>query len=67
VWLLPLLLARATLSGCARSMMPAPLIYRDSGSPIFGELAPERRDNRIPVLFVTDRKPAVAETRGSRF
>jgi esterase/lipase superfamily enzyme len=62
-----LLLATAMLSGCARSMMPTPLLYRDSGTPIFDELDPELQGNRIPILYVTDRKPASDVTQGNRF
>ena len=66
-WALPILLAATVLSGCGRTMMATPLIYRDSATPVFDELAPELRGNRIPVLYVTDRKPASDDTRGSRF
>ncbi len=55
------------LLGCDRSMMPTPLIYRDSGTPIFDEWDPALWGDRIPVLYLTDRKPASEDTGGSRF
>jgi esterase/lipase superfamily enzyme len=67
VWLLPLLFAQAVLSGCARNMMATPLIYRDADVRMFEELAPELQGNRIPVLYVTDRKPETDDTDGGRF
>ena len=65
--LLSLLPLAILLSGCGRSMMPTPLVYQDASTPVLADLAPELRGDRLAILYVTDRKPASADTGGSRF
>lgn len=45
------------LTGCARTMIPTPLLYDNTSIPLFGELAPELDGNVLPVLYATDRAP----------
>ncbi len=55
------------VSGCARSMMATPVLYRVAPSLAFEGLPEALRGNRIEVLFVTDREPAGAGGGRSRF
>jgi hypothetical protein len=48
-------------------MMATPLLYRDSPTPTFGELAPELRGDRLRIFFATDRTPGSSDTEGNRF
>lgn len=55
------------VSGCARSMMPTPVLYRVAPSLAFDRLPEELRGNRIQVLYVTDREPAAPGDGRGRF
>lgn len=58
--LAPLFLAVLFLSGCAgpRPLMPVPNLYIGEGAPeLFTALPSELQDNRVDLLYVTDRVP----------
>ena len=62
---IPILLALlAVLSGCAttRTMIPTPSLYTETATPLFGDLAPELRGDRLPILYATDRLPEQDES-----
>jgi len=52
------------LSGCAteRTMIPTPSLYTKTATPLFGDLAPELRGDRLSILYATDRLPEQHES-----
>ncbi len=54
-----LLTLLVVLSGCAteRTMIPIPSLYTKTATPLFGDLAPELRGDRLSILYATDRLP----------
>ncbi len=47
------------LSGCSttRTMIPIPSLYTETATPLFDELAPALKGNRLSILYATDRLP----------
>ena len=52
------------LSGCSttRTMIPIPSLYTKTATPLFDDLAPELRGDRLPILYATDRLPEQHES-----
>ncbi|MFC1677283.1 alpha/beta hydrolase [Planctomycetota bacterium] len=45
------------IGGCKAQMMKTPNLYTNSNTNPFAKVATEFRDNKVDVLYVTDRKP----------
>ena len=56
-----LLFLLVSISGCGRTLMPTPDIYRPGSAPLFESVAPELQGNQLSVLYVTDRLPEVGK------
>jgi len=52
------------LSGCSttRTMIPIPSLYTETATPLFEDLAPELKGNRLSILYATDRLPEQQES-----
>ena len=52
------------LSGCSttRTMIPIPSLYTETATPLFDDLAPELKGDRLSILYATDRLPEQQES-----
>lgn len=52
------------LSGCSttRTMIPIPSLYTQTETPLFDDLAPALKGNRLSILYATDRLPEQHES-----
>ncbi|HOW72540.1 MAG TPA: alpha/beta hydrolase [Phycisphaerae bacterium] len=51
------ILAAAVSPCCQRELMPTPNLFAASAADPFGDVPPELRNNRVDVLYGTDRRP----------